>query len=316
MNNKNWIRFRMIAWSIVAILLAIVLAVSINGWGGSIFSSSIFTKGIITSNKKVVKELKFDNIDDINNIKTDFSISDLTITENNDDNIKVIIKSNRNLKDKKYINAEVNSNTLTIEDINQKTNKNIFNMLKGHFLEVEIQIPKSYNRDIEINNNVGNITFDSDLNLNNLYIDLKTGDINGTEKINSKKITINNKVGDIDFDYLDSENIVIKGKTGDINIEEFIGKGIVESQIGDITCHIDNLNGDFHIKSKVGDVELYINRDLSFIFEGNKDVGDIDTDLQFNNVSQSSDHFSGQYGDNPINKITANIKTGDISISY
>lgn len=315
MNDKNWIRFRMVAWSIVAILLAIILAVSINGWGG-IFSSDIFTKGIITSNKKVVKDLEFDNIENIKNIKTDFTISDLTITENNEDDIKVIVKSNRNLKDKKYIKSEINSNTLTIEDVNQKTNRNIFNIFKGYSLEVEIKIPKSYKGDIEISNKVGNITFDSDLDLNNLDVDLKTGDINGTEKINSKKVTINNKVGDIDFEYLNSENLVIKGKTGDINIEEFIGEGSIESQIGDINCRIDNLNGDFDIKSRVGDVELYINRDLSFIFEGNKDIGEINTSLQFNNVSQSSDYFTGQYGDSPTNKITTNIKTGDISLNY
>ena len=60
MNDKNWIKFRMIAWSIVAILLAVVLAIGIKGWGGSTFSDNIFTRGFTLSNMKVVKELKFD----------------------------------------------------------------------------------------------------------------------------------------------------------------------------------------------------------------------------------------------------------------
>lgn len=315
MNDKNWIKFRMLLWSIVAILLALVLAIGIKGCGGNVFSSNIFNRSFTISNMKVVKELKFDDINNIKDIKTDFNASDLIITENNEDNIKVIVKCNKTLKNKKYINAEINSNTLSIEDFNNKSSRNIFGIFNGYSLQVEIKIPKSYKENITINNRVGDITFYSDLNLNNLYIDVKTGDIDGNQKINSKKVAINNKVGDMDFNCLYGKEVTIEGKTGDIDIDKFSGKGSIESQVGDITCNIENLNGDFRIKSKVGDVELYTNKNLSFIFEGNKSFGDLDTGLKFNNVSQSSDSFTGQYGNDPANKIIANVKTGDISIN-
>lgn len=315
MNDKNWIKFRMIAWSIVAILLSVILAICINGWGGNIFSSSIFTREFTISNMKVVKELKFDDIDDLKNIKIDFNASDLIISENDENNIIIIVKSNKNLKDKKYINTKVSSQTLNIEDLNNRSSRNIFGIFNGYSLEVEVKVPKSYKENITINNRVGDITFNSDLNLNNLDIEVKTGDIDGNQKINAKKITVNNKVGNMDFNYLNGEDVSIEGKTGDIDIDEFSGKGNIESQVGDIACDIKNLTGDFSLKSKVGDLELYINRDLSFSFEGNKSFDNLDTDLKFNNVSQSSDYFAGQYGDNPVNKITANVKTGDISIN-
>ena len=142
MNDKNWIKFRMIAWSIVAILLAVVLAIGIKEWGGSTFSGNIFTRGFTLSNMKVVKELKFDDIDDIKNIKTDFNTSNLVITENDEENIKVIVKSNKKLKNKKYINAEVRSQTLNIGDFNNKSSRNIFGIFNGYYLEIEMKILK------------------------------------------------------------------------------------------------------------------------------------------------------------------------------
>ena len=315
MNYKNWVKFRIVLWSIVAILLSLVLIIGIKGWGSNRFSTNIFSRSFSISNMKVVKELKFDDINNIKNIKTDFNASDLIITENNEDNIKVIVKSNKTLKNKKYINSEIKSDTLSIEDFNNKSNKNILGISNGYYLQVEIKIPKSYNENITINNIVGDITFDSDLNLNDLYVDVKTGDIDGNQNINSNEIYINNKVGNMDLNYLNGKEVTIDVKTGDIDIDKFSGKGSIESKVGDITCNVENLDGDLRVESKVGDVELYINKNLSFIFEGNKSFGDLDIGLKFNNVSQSSEYFVGQYGENPVNKIIANVKTGDIRIN-
>ena len=295
MNYKNWVKFRMVLWSIVAILLALVLIIGIKGWSSNRFSTNIFSRSFSISNMKVVKELKFDDINNIKNIKTDFNASDLIITENSEDNIKVIVKSNKTLKNKKYINAKIKSDTLSIEDFNNKSSRNILGISNGYYLQVEIKIPKSYKENITINNIVGDITFDSDLNLNDLYVDVKTGDIDGNQNINSNEIYINNKVGNMDLNYLNGKEVTIDVKTGDIDIDKFSGKGSIES--------------------KIGDVELYINKNLSFIFEGNKSFGDLDIGLKFNNVSQSSEYFVGQYGENPVNKIIANVKTGDIRIN-
>lgn len=315
MNDKGWIKVRMIAWSIVAVLLVIILIIGLNGWGETVFSNNIFTRGFTTSSKKVVKELKFDDINDIENIKIGFNTSDLIISENSEDNIKLIVKSNRKLKDKKYIKAEINSNTLNVEDYNNKSNRNIFNMFNNYYLEVEIKIPKDYKESITVDNRVGDVEIDSSLSLSRLDINIQTGDIEGNGKINSKEITISSKVGEVEFKSLEGKNIIIKNKTGDIDIDEFSGNGSIESQIGDIACDVERLNGDFSIKSKTGDVDLYVNRDLSFVFEGNKSFGDIDSGLEFNNVTQSSNFFKGEYGNNPVNKITTNVKTGDISIN-
>lgn len=315
MNYKNWVKFRIVLWSIVAILLSLVLIIGIKGWSTNIFSTNVFNGVFSISNMKVVKELRFDDVNNIKNIKTNFNASDLIITENDEDNIKIIVKSNKTVKNKKYINAEINSDTLSIEDFNNKSSRNIFGMSNGYYLQVEIKIPKSYKENITIKNIVGNIIFDSDLKLNDLHVDVKTGDIDGNQNINSNKIYINNKVGNVNFNYLYGREATIDVKTGDIDIDKFSGKGVIESKVGDITCNVENLDGDLSVESKVGDVELYINKNLNFIFEGNKSFGDLDIGLKFNNVSKSSESFIGQYGENPVNKIIANVKTGDISIN-
>ncbi|WP_455538980.1 DUF4097 family beta strand repeat-containing protein [Terrisporobacter sp.] len=287
MDDKKWIQIRIITWSIVAILLSVVLIVAVRGWG-----SSIFTKEFTISNKKVVKELEFDDIDNLKNIKINFGTSNLIISESDEDNIQIIVKSNRKLKNKKYIDTNINSETLTIEDFNENSRKNFLNIFDKCILKVELKIPKSYNKNLTIDNKIGDITFDSNLNLNNLNVNIKTGDINVNKEIDAKRIDINSIVGDMKFDKIEGESISIKGKTGGVDIDKLIGYGSIESQIGDITCSIEDLNGDIDFKSHVGDIHLDVNEDLKFVLEGNKNIGDIKTNLEFSNISQSSKTFS------------------------
>lgn len=315
MRDKQWIKIRIIGWSTVAILLTIVLVMCIGGWGSNrIMKHDIFNKGFYYSNMKVVREVTFDNIDDIKNIKADLNTSDLIVNENKEDNIKLIIRCNKTLKNKKYIDTQVDSHTLNITDFNNKSSENIFKILNGCSLEVEIKLPKNYKCSMDINKSAGDIEFISDLKFNNLNIDLKTGDIECDQKINADKITINNRVGDIELDYVRGNDISIQSKKGDIYVDNLGGKGVIDSQNGDVTCNIEKLNGNFNIKSKIGDVDLSVSRRMSFIIKGNKGFDEIDSDIQFNHISQSTDNFLAQYGNNPIDQIIVNVENGDIII--
>ena len=313
MNDKKLIKIKLIAWSIVTILLCVVL---VNGiWGGrrNFFIWSGFNFGSYSGNMKEVKTYTFDKNENIKNINALLDTSDLIISENNEDNIKVIVRCSKVSKNKKYMDVNVDKNVLNIKDLNK--NQNFLKFLKNYSLEVEVKIPKSYKNTLSIKDNVGDVDVISELDLKSLAMNVDTGDIETERNIKADKIVVDGNVGDIEFASLQGDTINIKGKIGDLEIDKFKGKGTIESKVGDIKCNIEDLTGDFDIKSKNGNVELNVNKKLSFDFEGNQNFGDIDTSLTFNNVSQSSDFFSGRYGKNPVGKISVNVKTGDISIN-
>ncbi|MEG1409508.1 MAG: DUF4097 family beta strand repeat-containing protein [Terrisporobacter sp.] len=315
MNDKKWIKFRMFIWSLIAVLLSIFLIFNVFSWGGSYFNNNIMNWGFSTNNNmKKINEYEFDDIDSIKNITTNINNSDVVLGKNNKDNIKVIVKSNKGIKDKNSIKADKNLDTVSIEDKSNNTKGKFFGITKGIFMEVEVLIPDSYKGNLNIDNNVGDLSFVSSLEFHNVDINVKTGDVDINQKLIANKLVINNKVGDLDAKTLIVKDLSIEGKTGDIEIEELEGKGSLDSDVGDIDCGIEKLSGDLKLRSRVGDVDISINRDLSFLFEGNKKMGEIESDLEFNNVSQSSKHFSGKYGKTPNNLISVDVKTGDIGI--
>lgn len=310
MKEKKYIMIRMIAWSIIAIFLTLVLVSNIwaSPWNLSPIS---FARGISFGNKyKVVKEYKFDNLKNIKNINTDLDCGDVILSHNKENNIKVIIRANRDVKDKEYITANEDLDTINIQNnINTKrVNWNTLNM------EVEILIPDSYKGNLNIDNNVCDIDMVSDFKFDTVDISLKTGDIDILGKLTANKIIINNEVGDFEANTLSSKDITIDSNTGDIEITNLDGKGSINTDVGDIDCGIDDLKGDVDISSVVGDVNLLVDDDLNFTFKGNEPFGDVDTNMNFKNINMSSKSFSGSYGDSSDNIINVKVKTGDIEI--
>ncbi|WP_250674765.1 DUF4097 family beta strand repeat-containing protein [Paraclostridium ghonii] len=316
MDDKKLLKLKMLTWSIVAIMLSLFLVFNISGYEGNLFNYNFNSFGFNRiSNLKVVKEYKFDNAKELKNISTNISNGDVTFNKNNEDNIKVIVKSNKDLKNKNYISASQEADTLNVVDSGTRGKFNIFGVIKDPYMKVEVLLPQSYDGNLNISNNVGDIEFLSDLKFDNINLKVKTGDIDINNKLTANKVVIDSKTGDLYVNTLIAKDSSIDNKTGDIEIEEFQGKGNIDAKVGDIYCGIETLDGNLKVRSEVGDIDLFLNENLNFKLDVNKGFGDIDTGLEFNNVSQTSKSFSGSFGKESGNLISVDIKTGDIEIN-
>lgn len=316
MDDKKLLKFKMLIWSIVVITLSLFLVFNISGYEGNLFNYNFNSFGFHRgSNLKVVKEYKFDNVKELKNISTNISNGDVTFNKNNEDNIKVIVKSNKDLKNKNYISVNQESNTLNIVDNGNGGKFSVFGLIKDSYIKVEVLLPQSYDGDLDISNNVGDIEFLSDLKFDNINLKVKTGDVDINNKLTANKVVIDIKTGDLYVNTLIAKDSSIDNKTGDIEIEEFQGKGSIDTKVGDIYCGIETLDGNLKVRSEVGDIDLFLNESLNFKLDVNKGFGDMDTELAFNNVSQTSKSFSGSFGKESDNIISVDIKTGDIEIN-
>lgn len=316
MRDKGWVKLRIFIWSLVAILLSVFLISNLwgsyNVFNGNIFSAMNYSS---TKNMKIIKEYKFDNVEEIKNITGNIKTSDIVFRENDENNIKVIIKSNKNLKDKDFVKANVASDTLKIEDTERRNKVNIVGFNKGFYVDIQVLLPKKYNGNLDITNKVGDVDFVSNFKLNDINIDNKVGDIDVSNKLIANKVLFDCKVGNVDANILEVEDLTINANTGDIEIREFYGKGDMETGVGDVEINIQKLSGNLGITSGVGDVDIFIKDTNSFNFKANKNYENVDSNLEFDNVSLSSKSFNGKYGSNPKNTINVRSNTGDISIN-
>ena len=240
---------------------------------------------------KVMKTYTVKDIEKFKHINVDINQGDVELIESKDNNIYITLKANKNIKNKDYLNLNEDTNTL---DITSKKGSKI-HFVNNTNIKIEIQIPKSYNKNISIETDVGDIIANKDLNLNNLNITSDVGDIELNKNIKCKKFNIVNDTGDIDIRSID-------------------GSGSIKSDVGDIECNIEGLNQDIDITSDIGDIELGVNKDLSFKLDSDKKPDKIDINL--NNISNENKSFYGEHGENPKYTIKTYTDVGDVDIEY
>ena len=240
---------------------------------------------------KVIKTYTVDNTEKLKDINLDIDDSQIKLLESKDNNIYITIKSNKNIKSEDYIKLDQDDTTV---EISSKKNTRI-HFLKNTTNQIEIQIPKSYTQNISIKTDIGDITSNKNLNLNNFNITSNIGDIELNKKIKCQRFNIVNDTGDIDIKNID-------------------GSGSIKSDVGDIECDITGINQDININSDIGDVDLGIARDLSFKFDSSKNPDEID--INFNNISKNGESFYGEYGENPKYTIKAVSDIGNVKIEY
>lgn len=288
MDNKKYNKIEMIAWSVVAIVLTVVLIVFLQ-------KNSFGIDGLfkINSNGKMksVSEYTIKDTKNLKNISVDMSLGEVELTESKDDNIYVIFKANKDIKAEKYLDVDQKSDALDIKSVN----KNKLHFLNNVSMKIELQIPKSYNQNIYVSTDVGDTVFDKELHLRALTVKSDVGDI----KLNKA---------------IKCDSYEIKNDTGDIKVYSIDGAGSMESDIGDVKCGIDGIKGDIDIVSNIGSIKLEISKDLAFKFKSDKQPEDIDID--FDKLSKDDDDFYGEYGKNPSYTIDVKSDIGDINLKY
>lgn len=288
MNDKNYKKIEIIAWSAVAIILTIFLVITLKN---DTFSINDLFNNTSNQNMKVIKTYTVKDAEKFKDINIDVNQGEIELLESKDNNIYIALKSNKNMKNTDYLNLDENTNKL---DITSKKGSKI-HFLNNTGIKIEIQIPKSYNKNISIETDAGDVIANKDLNLNNLNITSNVGDVELNKNIKCKKFNIVND-------------------TGDINITRIDGSGSIKSDVGDIECNIEGLNKDIDITSDIGDIELGVNKDLSFKLDLDKKPNKIEIDL--NNISKKGSGFYAEHGQNPKYTIKTDSYVGDVDIEY
>ena len=318
MRNSNS-KLRIVIWSVITVVL---IGLLINCTSNSKFyifdrlsnridvrSFGIF-KHLSQGEIKEINEYK-SNIDDIKEIKFDLSIDTVIVSESNEKYVKIIEKSNYKLENDEKIKISKNGNTIEVSRNEINVRKNFNNIYRT----VEIYLPKDYRNNLVLNNKLGDIYIESPFNLEKLEINQKIGDLNINSNIVCNEFISHMATGDIDIAHIYTTKYYIQTNVGDIDIKGLNGFGDIKSNIGDIECNIDEIDGDIYIESNTGDIDIFLNKDCNFNLNAKYNIGDFDTDLEFRDFKQNKKNIIAKVGDNPSNNINIKCNIGDLEIN-
>lgn len=278
MKNNTWIIFSIILLLIIAIALIIFMILAING---NIEFSKIKSIGKI-NNELVVDE----NYDiEFNGVYINTSASNIYVKKSNNSDFRLIIYGN---KEQTIVNTDNNTLVIEIEEKSKFLNFNI------QVSKVEIYLPESFNKKIDINNNYGDIQIDEFLN-SEIKINEDCGDVS---VLGGNKVDIANNLGNIVLNKANQANIkqsagdVVIGTVNDINIENNYGDVKIdkvtehlkiEEDCGDVDIDSITLNQNSDISNNCGDIK--INSTNEIYFDAKTSLGDV----KINNNYQKSD---------------------------
>ena len=303
--------------TLLTILLFFLVGVMIFLFNGNInFEGFNIASGY---SKKLVEEKEISNINNLN-ISTD--IADILVEEKDINNIKVELYSE---KEPTY---EITENADSIKIVLKQKNKVHF----GLFLKnprIIVYVPKTYNKDVKINSNTGDIIF-GNLPKVNLYVKAKTGDVKAKSLLNAN---INLTTGDIKIDDIKdfksetvtgdikiktAKTIKTKTNTGDIKIENTVDKIEAETNTGDII--VRDINKALKLETNTGDVNV---NNASILVNSNITTGTGDVDINF--VKGCYVEGTTKTGDTNINNsdtdrksdiiLKIKTRTGDINVN-
>ena len=225
----------------------------------------------------IKKEEKYD-LKDVNNLKLDFKSSDINVVVTDDEELRVVQYSNRELKNEQLFKSDKSNGRLTIKEAKMGYGF-VFNIFNMYRVTYDIYIPKTYANNLEIASVSGDIEFNEELNLNKLDISLTSGDIKINNKLVANEIKIETISGDIELEKTESNKIQLNstsGKievnsikneaymktiSGDISIQELEGKVNAKTTSGEIYIHKLKMNGDSELNSTSGNIEVSLTDD-------------------------------------------------------
>ncbi len=253
----------------------------------------IFFIKIISSNKpfifnykeekKLVLDKEYDNNFDSININS--KASSINVLEGREDKILLKIYGNKD-----YVNV----NTSNILDIKIEQEDCHFFCLEKTISRIDIYLPSSFSKEINITNNYGDTKLENFDNIvSNIYNDcgdiiigsIRDGKIEndyGDIKIGKvDSVDVKNDCGDIDIGEVNS--IKAHNSYGDISIKKINNYLNIEDDCGDIELNNINLTKKSTIKNDYGDIDIGMTNDI--YIDASVDLGDI----SINNNNHKSD---------------------------
>ena len=196
------------------------------------------------------------DLKDIDTIDINCDIANLSIEpySGSTASIEYIAKEDSQIKLKKT------NGKLTIDAVYGKGPKLDLNFLHNNNIKLTIKLPENYNKELNIDNNVG------DIKLNGSFT----------------KAKLNTDVGDIDADYIN-----VTCSVGDAKVSGNISSSKIESNVGNIHYKpMLSKKGEHTLKSNVGSIDLDLDEDSNVSVKASTDLGDITNKFSFTNITK------------------------------
>ncbi|ADL51356.1 DUF4097 family beta strand repeat-containing protein [Clostridium cellulovorans] len=306
--NRTLKKILLVIWLSIAIVLTGFLIYAIKNDKG-IGDMFIFNR-LSLSGAKVQKEEKVP-LDKYENIRVNFSSGNVIINATDDEELKVIQKSNKQLDEEQKFTISKSGNTIEINK-GQKSIGIHFGTINER---IEVYIPKKYEKNLKINCSSGDIEVETELKVQSLDVEQSSGDFISSNSILVDKISMETHSGDIEINDLVTGSYEFSSTSGDINIKSLAGTGNIEASSGDIHVIYNQIDEYADIKATSGDINIRVPKDLSFQFEGKCNSGDISSNLALDYKGKNENEATAKIGQEPYKKIIAKTSSGDINIS-
>lgn len=269
MKNKGLILTLIILLSVVAIAILVFLVLLLTG------NTRL---GYINFTHRVSEELVLEETYDstFNTILINAFVADIDVKTSSDEQIKVFVYG-----DKERTNVDTSNGKLTITTKGKKCFGICFNQKID---KVEVYIPSTFDKELEVNNDYGNVVIDAFLN-SNMTVTEKCGDVSiqgGNEvKVNNSfgdirikeanKVHVKESAGDVTVGKVN--DAVIHNNYGDIEVSEVTNYMDIKQDCGDVNIDRAVLNKDSKIVNHLGDIEIGFTNEI--YIDAKTSLGDV-----------------------------------------
>lgn len=210
-----------------------------------IIGTSIYQKSTKVTNTYIINNIK-------NEIKIECDIYDINIYLSDTSENKIICDEYKNMK----IEYAIESESLTIK---QKDKRKLFEKIfnPGKNPTINIYLTNNLINELNINLKTGNIKINDGLTFKNVKINNSTGKILFKANVNND-LNIINKTGDISIKDSKISNILkINSKTGKVEIDNVLSNSLeIETKTGNTLLKNTAITNDLNLKGSTGDVIL------------------------------------------------------------
>lgn len=278
--------------------------------GTSVTSSSVLSQSY---NMISVNESKNIDLVGITKLNIENESSNINFIQDNGKLLRVELKGevSNNLKPvleviSKHGEAKV---SLTFDKLSSETNNSTN-------LKFNIYIPSTYNNDINLKSQSGNIDI-KDLKLNNLLFDISSGNTQ-IDNLNLNNLEMSSVSGNLTAKSISSKNAKIKWGSGNIEVSNLLGNANIALSSGNINLKYNNFNNNIFIDSGCGNVWLDLPSESKFNLSALTHTGNLTVNFPVDKTDSSAPNnpekmLKGSVGTSN-NTVKINCSTGNINI--
>jgi len=180
--NRKLKMITLILWIIIVITLLFILIYNISSRNNIGFNLTLNNKAF--NNMTVQKEESM-SLDGCANIKIDFSSEEIKLTTIDDDDLKIIQESSKQLNDDEKFIMTKSGDTITVQRSDTGINSGIhfFQFQNRGVQRIQVLVPKKYTKALNITSSSGDINITSPLSLSNINCNASSGEITCSDNI-------------------------------------------------------------------------------------------------------------------------------------